>query len=114
MIGYRPPDPDDDRGADVPGTCLDGLRDRLDGERFEVLVRTVRSACALPEQGDRTVLEVPGDRGLAPNLQREYPSLMAAMITGHLDHHLIEVVAPGGGKGRAVVENTVDLTGREP
>ncbi|MFB0631919.1 hypothetical protein [Streptomyces sp. AB3(2024)] len=57
---------------------------------------------------------MPGDRGLAPGLQREYLSLMAVMITGHLDHHLIEVVAPDGGTGRAVVENTVDLTGREP
>ncbi|MFE3763160.1 hypothetical protein ACFXPI_15505 [Streptomyces sp. NPDC059104] len=114
MIGYRPPDPDDDREADVPGTYPQDLRNRLDGERFEVLVRTVRSTCALPEEGDRTVPEVPGDHGLAPGLRREYPSPVAVVITGHLDHHLTAVVAPDGGEGRAVVENTVDLTGREP
>ncbi|GLV82127.1 hypothetical protein Slala03_18160 [Streptomyces lavendulae subsp. lavendulae] len=114
VSGYRPPDRDDDREADVLGTYLEDVRDRLDGERFEVLVRAVRTTCALLEEGDRSVLEVPGDHGLAPDLQREYLSLMAVMITGHLDHHLIEVAAPDGGKGWAVVENTVDLTGREP
>lgn len=43
MIGCRPPDPhDDDREADALGTYLEGLRDRLDGERSEVLDLTGR------------------------------------------------------------------------
>ncbi|MFD3719168.1 hypothetical protein [Streptomyces sp. NPDC058674] len=110
MVERRPEDPDDGREADVLGSYLEVLRGRLEGEHFEAVVRAVHTTCALLGEGlgkgSRAVLPVAAEGLLAPELQREYLSLMAVMITGHLDHRLVEVAAPGGGTGWAVVENT--------
>ncbi|KPH98973.1 hypothetical protein OV450_5526 [Actinobacteria bacterium OV450] len=112
MIEHHAADPGDDQEADVLGSYLEVLRARLSGERFELLIRAVQTTCALLADGREAVLEVPGDPDLAPELQREYLSLMAVMITGHLDHSLVELAAPDGGTGWAVVDNT--LPRREP
>ncbi|MFF1339448.1 hypothetical protein ACFVYT_16315 [Streptomyces sp. NPDC058290] len=106
MIEHHAADPGDGQEDDVLGPYLEVLRARLNGERFEVLIRAVQATCALLADGREAVLEVPGDADLAPDLQREYLSLMAVMITGHLDHRLVELAAPDGGKGWAVVDNT--------
>ncbi|MFD7081758.1 hypothetical protein [Streptomyces sp. NPDC059918] len=106
MIEHRAADSGDGQEADVLGSYLEVLRARLTGERFEVLIRAVQTTCALLADGREAVMEVPGDTGLAPGLQCEYLSLMAVMITGHLDHRLVEVAGPDGGKGWAVVDNT--------
>ncbi|MFE2875829.1 hypothetical protein ACFXG6_04750 [Streptomyces roseus] len=106
MIEHRAADSDDGQEVDVLGSYLEVLRARLTGERFEVLIRAVQTTCALLADGREAVLEVPGDADLAPDLQREYLSLMAVMITGHLDHRLVELAGPEGGKGWAVVDNT--------
>ncbi|MBT2470683.1 hypothetical protein J7E97_23135 [Streptomyces sp. ISL-66] len=100
-----PADPGDGREPDVLGSYLEFLRTRLGGERFEALVRAVQTACALLAEEHQVLLEVPGEGELTPDLRGEYLSLMAVMITGHLDHHLVELETPGGGKGWAVVEN---------
>ncbi|MEV0416327.1 hypothetical protein AB0I68_37705 [Streptomyces sp. NPDC050448] len=106
MTEHDAADAGDGRDDDVLGPYLEVLRARLNGERFEVLIRAVQTTCALLADGREAVLEVPGDGQLAPDLQREYLSLMAVMITGHLDHRLVELAAPDGGKGWAVVDNT--------
>ncbi|MFE9629697.1 hypothetical protein [Streptomyces sp. NPDC006463] len=100
-----PADLDDDCGAEVLGAYLEDLRARLNGERFEALIRAVQITCALLGDGRRPVLEIPGESDLAPDLRCEYLSLMAVMITGHLDHRLVELAAPDGARGWAVVEN---------
>ncbi|MFE3585540.1 hypothetical protein [Streptomyces vinaceus] len=112
MIEDHAADSGEGQEADVLGSYLEVLRARLTGERFEVLIRAVQTTCALLADGREAVLEVPGDADLAPDLQGEYLSLMAVMITGHLDHRLVELAAPDGGKGWAVVDNT--RTGQEP
>ncbi|MFK0257878.1 hypothetical protein [Streptomyces sp. NPDC090445] len=108
MVENRPAGPDDGGpGAEVLGSYLEGVRARLSGERFDVLIRAVQTTCALLGEGHhQAVVEVPGGGELAPDLQREYVSLLAVMITGRLDHHLVELDAPEGDKGWAVVENT--------
>lgn len=105
MIDHHAADPDDGQEADVLGPYLEVLR-APERERFEVLIRAVQTTCALLADGREAVLEVPGDAALAPDLQREYLSLMAVMITGHLDHRVVELAAPDGGTGWAVVDNT--------
>ncbi|MER7463135.1 hypothetical protein [Streptomyces sp. NPDC097981] len=105
MTEHHAADPGDGQEADVLGPYLEVLRSRLSGERFEVLIRAVQTTCALLADGREAVIEAPGGTALAPDLQREYLSLMAVMITGHLDHRLVELAAPDGGKGWAVVEN---------
>ncbi|MFK0218421.1 hypothetical protein ACIQWN_09500 [Streptomyces vinaceus] len=112
MIEDHAADSGEGQEADVLGSYLEVLRARLTGERFEVLIRAVQTTCALLADGREAVLEVPGDADLAPDLQGEYLSLMAVMITGHLDHRLVELAAPDGGKGWAVVDNT--RAGQEP
>ncbi|MER6775728.1 MULTISPECIES: hypothetical protein [unclassified Streptomyces] len=106
MIEHHAADSGDGQEADVLGPYLEVLRARLTGERFEVLIRAVQTTCALLADGREAVLEVPGEPDLGPDLQCEYLSLMAVMITGHLDHRLVELAAPDGGKGWAVVDNT--------
>ncbi|NXY93353.1 hypothetical protein HYE82_02780 [Streptomyces sp. BR123] len=108
VVEDRPAEPDDGGPeADVLGAYLEGVRARLSGERFEVVIRAVQATCALlGESPHRTVVEVPGGGELAPELQREYLSLLAVMITGRRDHHLVALAAPEGDKGWAVVETT--------
>ncbi|MEV7833334.1 hypothetical protein AB0P12_22345 [Streptomyces subrutilus] len=112
MIGCRPSGPGDGREPDVLGPYLELLRARLTGERFELLIRAVETTCTLLGDGPGPVLEVPADSRLAPALQREYLSLIVVMITGHLDHHLVEVLSPDGDRGWAVVEGARDRRAR--
>ncbi|MFB6521216.1 hypothetical protein [Streptomyces sp. NPDC056401] len=117
MTENHPPDPGrpgaqgDRRGsggdqeADVLGSHLEFLRTRLGGEQFEALVRAVQSACALLAEEQQVLLGGPQEDELTPDLRGEYLSLMAVMITGHLDHHLVEFRTFEGGTGWAVVEN---------
>ncbi|MEU3904505.1 hypothetical protein [Streptomyces goshikiensis] len=106
MTDHHPAGSGDGQDVDVLGPYLEVLRARLTGERFEVLIRAVQTTCALLAEDQEAVLKVPAATELAPDLQREYLSLMAVMITGHLDHRLVEIAAPDGGKGWAVVDNT--------
>ncbi|WP_073780035.1 hypothetical protein [Streptomyces sp. MJM1172] len=106
MTDHHPAGSGDGQDVDVLGTYLEVLRARLTGERFEVLIRAVQTTCALLADDQEAVLKVPAATELAPDLQREYLSLMAVMITGHLDHRLVEIAAPDGGRGWAVVDNT--------
>ncbi|MGW6686206.1 hypothetical protein [Streptomyces sp. NPDC054961] len=109
-----PADPGDGQEPDVLGSYLEFLRVRLGAERFEALVRAVQTTCALLTEEYRALLEVPGEEELALDLRGEYLSLMAVMITGHLDHRLVELDTPGGGKGWAVVETTPARPERPP
>ncbi|WP_407840730.1 hypothetical protein ACE1OC_37320 [Streptomyces sp. DSM 116496] len=90
--------------ADVLGSHLEFLRTRLGGEQFEALVRAVQTTCTLLAKEQQVLLGGP-EGELTPDLRGEYLSLMAVMITGHLDHHLVEFRTLDGGKGWAVVEN---------
>ncbi|WP_327308454.1 hypothetical protein OG730_37460 [Streptomyces sp. NBC_01298] len=97
--------PGDDQDADVLGSHLEFLRTRLGGERFEALVRAVQTTCTLLAEEQQVLLGGPQEGSLTPDLRGEYLSLMAVMITGHLDHHLVEFRTFDGDKGWAVVEN---------
>ncbi|MER6517002.1 MULTISPECIES: hypothetical protein [unclassified Streptomyces] len=106
MTEHHPTEPGDGHEADVLGSYLELVRARLDGERFEALITAVRTTCALLEDDHGTAWEVPAERHFPADLQGEYLSLMAVMITGHLDHRLVELAAPDGARGWAVVDNT--------
>lgn len=95
----------DGQEAAVLGSHLEFLRTRLGGEQFEALVRAVQATCTLLAEEQQVLLGGPQGGELTPDLRGEYLSLMAVMITGHLDHHLVEFRTYDGGKGWAVVEN---------
>ncbi|MFD9726626.1 hypothetical protein [Streptomyces sp. NPDC059072] len=117
MTETHPPDPGEpgaqvDPGgsgggeeADVLGSHLELLRTRLSGEQFEALVRAVQTTCTLLAEEQQVLLGGSQEGELTPDLRGEYLSLMAVMITGHLDHRLVEFTTFDGGKGWAVVEN---------
>lgn len=101
----------DGQEADTLGSYLEFLRVRLGAERFETLVRAVRTTCALLAEDHQVLLGETTQDELTGDLRGEYLSLMAVMITGHLDHHLVELETSGGGKGWAVVENVRTRSG---
>ncbi|MFE4633524.1 hypothetical protein ACFRJ1_09080 [Streptomyces sp. NPDC056773] len=106
MAENHPPDPGGTAAeADVLGSHLEFLRKRLGGEQFEVLVRAVQATCTLLAEEQQVLLGGPQEGNLSPDLRGEYLSLLAVMITGHLDHHLVEFSTLKGAKGWAVVEN---------
>lgn len=108
-----PGGPGSGQEADALGSHLEFLRSRLSGEQFEALVRAVQTTCTLLAEEQPVLLGGPQDGELTPDLRGEYLSLMAVMITGHLDHHLVEFRTFDGGKGWAVVEN-VHTRNRQP
>lgn len=108
----EPGEPGDGSEADVLGSYLECLRVRLGGERFETLVRAVQTTCALLAEEHQVLLGGPREGELTADLRGDYLSLLAVMITGHLDHHLVELETSDGGKGWAVVENARIRSGR--
>ncbi|MEU6895991.1 hypothetical protein ABZ934_30380 [Streptomyces sp. NPDC046557] len=92
-----------DEAGDVLAVYLRALRARMEGDHFALVVRAVQQTCARLADGYRALLEVPGEDGFAGDLQREYLSLLAVMITGSLDHRVVELPGPAGRRGWAVV-----------
>ncbi|MCY0927926.1 hypothetical protein OTB20_17250 [Streptomyces sp. H27-H1] len=96
--------PHQDREEAVLERYLEDLRNRVGEECFEVVVRAVQDACRRLNGEGQVLLDVPGEDGWTPGLQRECLSLLAVMITGKLDHHLIERPGPGRSTGWLVVQ----------
>ncbi|MFF5706566.1 hypothetical protein ACFY7H_29370 [Streptomyces sp. NPDC012794] len=93
-------------GADVLDLYLEMARARLSPPRFEAVVRAVQETCGLLAQGHQALVVMPGDEGFSPDLQREYLALLAVMITGSLDHQVVELPGPDGVPALAVVRTT--------
>ncbi|OEJ30081.1 hypothetical protein [Streptomyces subrutilus] len=98
-------DPPDDAGEfDVLGVYLEALRAQMSPPRFRTLVAAVQETCGLLSDGKSAQVTVPGDGFLPSDLRREYLSVLAIMITGRMDHRLVEVLGPGGTSGWVVLE----------
>ncbi|MFD8953285.1 hypothetical protein ACFV0B_31045 [Streptomyces xanthophaeus] len=89
--------------VDVLGVHLETLRAQMSPGRFRALVTAVQTTCGLLSDGSAAPGTTPGD-ALPDDLCRECLSLLAVMITGRIDHHLVEVPVPGGPSGWAVPE----------
>lgn len=96
----------DSDGVDVLGLYLEMARARLTPARFEAVVRAAQATCGLLAQGHEALVAAPEEEGFTVELQREYLGLLAVMITGSLDHRVVEVPGPAGGTGLAVVQPT--------
>ncbi len=94
----------DDGDSDVLGVYLEMLRAQMSPRRFRTLVTAVQTTCGLLSDGPATPVTVPGDSFLPSDLRREYLSVLAVMITGRMDHCLVEVPVRGGPSGWAVLE----------
>ncbi|MFE2141926.1 hypothetical protein ACFXA3_09260 [Streptomyces sp. NPDC059456] len=93
-----------DGDFDVLGVYVETLRARMTPLRFRTLVRAVDTTCGLVSDEPAGTVTVPGDGFLPEDLRRGYMSLLAVMITGRIDHRLVEVPAPGGPSGWVVLE----------
>ncbi|MFD6917359.1 hypothetical protein ACWCYZ_46025 [Streptomyces virginiae] len=89
---------------DVLGVYLETLRAQMSPQQFRALVRAVQTTCGLLSEGRSAPLTVPGDGFLSSDLRREYLTVLAVMITGRMDHRLVEVPGPDGTSGWAVLE----------
>ncbi|MFD7096434.1 hypothetical protein [Streptomyces xanthophaeus] len=94
----------DDGNFDVLGVYLETLRAQMAPRRFRTLVAAVQMTCGLLSDGPATPVTVSGDCFLPSDLRREYVSVLAVMITGRMDHSLVEVPVAGGPPGWAVLE----------
>ncbi|MEU8437000.1 hypothetical protein AB0F18_29685 [Streptomyces sp. NPDC029216] len=95
---------DDADGSDALGLYLEMARARLSAARFEAVVRAVQATCGLLAQGHEALVAGPGEEGFSSQMQREYLGLLAVMITGSLDHRVVELSGPAGVTGLAVVQ----------
>ncbi|CAM5676525.1 hypothetical protein SAVIM338S_07193 [Streptomyces avidinii] len=87
---------------------LDGyLREapaRLGRSGFEAVLRAADATCALLAGGHPALLAGPDEVAFGPDLQREYLALLAVLITGRTDHHVITLPQSDGTAGWAVAE----------
>ncbi|MFF5705694.1 hypothetical protein ACFY7H_24905 [Streptomyces sp. NPDC012794] len=93
-------------GADVLDLYLQMARARLSPARFEAVVRAVQDTCGLLAQGHQALVAMPGEEGFSPEMQREYLALLAVMITGSLDHRVVELPGPDDVPALAVFRTT--------
>ncbi|MGW0365873.1 hypothetical protein [Streptomyces sp. NPDC002990] len=103
----------DDRGGgsrDLLDAYLEGLRARIGARRFVAVVRAADATCVLLADGHPAVLAGPDgedgrdDAGFDTDLQREYLTLLAVLITGRTDHRVVRLPGLDGLSGWAVVE----------
>ncbi|MGW0754048.1 hypothetical protein [Streptomyces sp. NPDC002587] len=99
MIEHHTRDSACNRPQDTGGTVLDwyleDLHKRVGPQCFEVLVRAVQDACRRLSDDGQVCVDVPGEDCWTPTLQHEFLLLLAVLITGRPDHHLIERPRPG-------------------
>ncbi|THA46193.1 hypothetical protein [Streptomyces sp. A1136] len=81
---------------------------RLPAARFEAVVRAVQATCGFLAEGREALVATPGEEGFSSEVQHEYLALLAVVITGSLDHRVVELPGPGGVIGLAVVETIAD------
>ncbi|MEU9028982.1 hypothetical protein AB0D46_15950 [Streptomyces sp. NPDC048383] len=100
-------------GPDLLDTYLAGLRDRIGARGFEAVVRAADATCVLLAEGHSALLAGPDgqdgrqDAGFDADLQREYLTLLAVLITGRTDHRVVRLPGLDGLPGWAVVEADV-------
>lgn len=91
-------------GTDVLDGYLQEALGRLGRPGFEAVVRAAEATCGLLADGQPAVLAGPDGAGFGPDLQREYLALLAVLITGRTDHHIVPLPGEDGTPGWAVVE----------
>ncbi|MFJ7271341.1 hypothetical protein ACIQV3_32670 [Streptomyces sp. NPDC099050] len=91
-------------GPDLLDDYLREVLARLGRPGFEAVLRATDATCTLLAGGPPALLAGPDDGAFGPGLQREYLALLAVLITGRTDHHIIDLPQSDGTPGWAVVE----------
>ncbi|MEU0008221.1 hypothetical protein ABZ079_29160 [Streptomyces sp. NPDC006314] len=89
----------DDRRIDNVSLYMETLKARMDPEQYDVLAKAVHEAAQLIAEGHQA--GPVGDASqFTDEVQREY----ATVLTGRMDHRLVEMPGPDGSLGFAIVE----------
>ncbi|MFF5447068.1 hypothetical protein [Streptomyces sp. NPDC012888] len=75
----------------------------MDPDRFTTVIRAAQDTCRLLADGHPTLLNMPCEGAPDAGLHGEYLSLLAVMITGRLDHRVVQRPLPDGRMGLAVI-----------
>ncbi|MEU3290439.1 hypothetical protein [Streptomyces longwoodensis] len=77
---------------------MDTLRARMDPGEYAALAEAVHEAFGLLAQGGESIIG--GDGGLFyAEMEREFPTVLAMMLTCTMDHQIVEVPASNGASG---------------
>ncbi|PWI05889.1 hypothetical protein DIZ27_36850 [Streptomyces sp. NWU339] len=94
-----------------PGHCridsvslyMETLKARMAPEQYDVLAQAVHETAHLIAEGHQA--GPVGDlSAFTPEVQREYATVLAILLTGRMDHRLVEMPGPDGSPGFAIVE----------
>lgn len=82
---------------------METLKARMDPEQYDVLAKAVHETARLIAEGHRAgpVGEL---SAFTPEVQREYATVLVILLTGRMDHQLVEMPGPDGSPGFAIVE----------
>ncbi|MBL3668419.1 hypothetical protein JL475_20970 [Streptomyces sp. M2CJ-2] len=82
---------------------IETLKARMDPEQYDVLAKAVHKTAHLITEGHQA--GPVGDlSAFTPEVQREYATVLAILLTGRMDHRLVEMPGPDGSPGFAIVE----------
>ncbi|MFD5474448.1 hypothetical protein [Streptomyces sp. NPDC127105] len=82
---------------------METLKARMDPDQYDVLAKAVHETAHLIAEGHQA--GPVGDLSeFTPEVQREYATVLAILLTGRMDHRLVEMPGPDGSPGFAIVE----------
>jgi hypothetical protein len=93
----------DDGRIDNVSLYMETLKARMDPEQYDVLAKAVHETAHLIAEGHQA--GPVGDASqFTDEVQREYATVLAILLTGRMDHRLVEMPGPDGSPGFAIVE----------
>ncbi|MFF3934242.1 hypothetical protein [Streptomyces hirsutus] len=82
---------------------METLKTRMIPDQYDVLAKAVHETAHLIAEGHQA--GPVGDLSeFTPEVQREYATVLAILLTGRMDHRLVEMPGPDGSPGFAIVE----------
>ncbi|MHC3456105.1 hypothetical protein [Streptomyces prasinus] len=93
----------ENRRIDHVSLYMETLKARMAPEQYDVLAQVVHETAHLIAEGHQAG-PVGGLSAFTPEVQREYATVLAILLTGRMDHRLVEMPGPDGSPGFAIVE----------
>jgi hypothetical protein len=82
---------------------LESVKARMPAEEFETLHQAVHEMVHLLTDGREGILETVDRENFTDNIQKEFLTVMAIVMTGRMDHQVVDMPGRDGSPGYAVV-----------
>ncbi|MFD5065642.1 hypothetical protein [Streptomyces sp. NPDC058394] len=82
---------------------LESVKARMPAEEFETLRQAVHEMVHLIADGREGFLETGDRENFTDTIQKEFLTVMAIVMTGRMDHQVVDIPGPDGSPGYAVV-----------